>query len=156
MAVEVGGKAPDFTLYDADRKRRSLSEFKGKTVVLAFFPGAFTGVCTKEACQFRDSATQLSGLNAQVVGISVDPPFSQKAWSDQNKLNFPILSDFNRATVNAYGTPLQNLGGVEGYVSSKRAIFVLDKQGVVRYKWVSEPGNMPNFDEINQALAKLK
>ena len=156
MAVEVGSKAPDFTLHDTALKKRSLSEFKGKNVVLAIFPGAFTGVCTKTACTLRDSAEKLNSLDTQVVGISVDPPFSQKAWADQNNLNFPMLSDFSRQVVNQYGTALQNFAGMEGYVSSHRAVFVLDKDGVVRYKWVSAPTDEPNYDEINQALAKLK
>ena len=155
MAVEVGSKAPEFTLYDSDRKQRSLAEFRGKNVVLAFFPGAFTGVCTEEACAFRDSAARLNGLNAQVVGVSVDPPFSQKAWADANKLTFPLLSDFNRQVVAQYGTTLQDLGGVKGYVSSRRAVFVIDRQGVVRYRWVGEPANEPPYQEITAALEKL-
>ena len=109
MAAEVGQAAPDFTLYDTERKRRSLSEFKGKNVVLAFFPGAFTGVCTTEACALRDQVDQFNSMNAQVVGITVDPPFSQKAWVDANNVNYPFLSDFNRQTVNDYDVALPNL-----------------------------------------------
>jgi peroxiredoxin len=156
MAVEVGQSAPDFTLYDTDRKQRSLSEFKGKNVVLAFFPAAFSGVCTTEMCTFRDRSDQFNSMNAQVVGISVDPPGSQKAWSDQNHLQFPLLSDFNRQVVNQYGVAFQNLGGMQGYVAANRAVLVLDKNGVVRYKWVAlSPGTEPNYDEVREAVSKL-
>ena len=156
MAVDVGQTAPEFTLYDTDRGQRSLSEFKGKNVVLAFFPGAFTGTCTTEICALRDRTDQFNSLNAQVLGISVDPPFSQKVWAENNGLNFPVLSDFNRQVVNLYGVPLQDLAGLEGYVAAKRAVFVLDKGGVVRYKWVAPaPGKEPLYDEIKQALERL-
>lgn len=156
MAGEVGQPAPDFTLYDHDRQQRALSEFKGKNVVLAFFPGAFTGVCTTEMCTLRDQASQFNSLNAQVLGISVDPPFSQKAWVDQNNLNFPILSDYNRQVVNQYDVALSDLAGMEGYVAANRAVFVVDKDGVVRYKWVApSPVNEPDYAEIRQSLSQL-
>ena len=156
MAVEVGQPAPDFTLYDTDRKQRSLSEFKGKNVVLAFFPAAFSGVCTKEMCSFRDQSDQLNSVNAQVIGISVDTPGSQKAWSDQNNLKFPLLSDFNRQVVNQYGLAFQNFGGMEGFVAATRSVLVLDKAGVVRYKWLApSPGTEPDYNEVRAALEKL-
>jgi peroxiredoxin len=156
MAGEVGQPAPDFTLYDHDRQQRALSEFKGKNVVLAFFPGAFTGVCTTEMCTLRDQASEFNSLNAQVLGISVDPPFSQKAWVDQNNLNFPILSDYNRQVVDQYDVALSNLAGMEGYVAANRAVFVVDKDGVVRYKWVApSPVNEPDYAEIRQSLSQL-
>jgi peroxiredoxin len=156
MAGEVGQPAPDFTLYDHDRQQRALSEFKGKNVVLAFFPGAFTGVCTTEMCTLRDQESQFNSLNAQVLGISVDPPFSQKAWVDQNNLNFPILSDYNRQVVNQYDVALSDLAGMEGYVAANRAVFVVDKDGVVRYKWVApSPVNEPDYAEIRQSLSQL-
>ena len=156
MAVDVGQPAPEFSLYDTDRGRRSLGEFKGKNVVLAFFPGAFTGTCTTEMCALRDRADQFNSLNAQVLGISVDPPFSQKVWAENNELNFPVLSDFNREVVNLYDIALQDLAGLEGYVAAKRAVFVLDKGGVVRYKWVAPaPGKEPLYDEIKEALERL-
>ena len=156
MAVDVGQPAPEFSLYDTDRGRRSLGEFKGNNVVLAFFPGAFTGTCTTEMCALRDRADQFNSLNAQVLGISVDPPFSQKVWAENNELNFPVLSDFNREVVNLYDIALQDLAGLEGYVAAKRAVFVLDKGGVVRYKWVAPaPGKEPLYDEIKEALDRL-
>ena len=106
MPAEVGQPAPDFSLYDTDRNVRTLQEFRGKTVVLAFFPGAFTGVCTTEACTLRDSIADFEGMNAQVLGISVDGPFAQKAWTDANSVNYPFLSDFNRQAANAYDVAL--------------------------------------------------
>ena len=156
MAVEVGQAAPDFTLFDSDRQQRSLGEFKGKNVVLAFYPGAFTGVCTTEMCALRDSSAQFNDLNAQVLGISVDPIFSLKVFSEQNNLNFPLLSDYSRQTVNTYDVAIENFAGMDGYTAAKRAVFVVDKEGVVRYKWVGDtPGVEPVYDEIRQALGQL-
>ena len=156
MAVDVGQAAPGFTLYDSDRKARSLSEFSGQNVVLAFYPGAFTGVCTTEMCTFRDRLDQFNSLNAQVLGISVDGAFAQKVFSDQNNLNFPLLSDFARQVVNQYDVALPNFAGMEGYVAAQRAVFVVDREGVVRYKWVGpNPGVEPDYDEVRQAVAAL-
>ena len=156
MSVEVGQMAPEFSLYDQDRKERSLGEFKGKNVVLAFYPGAFTGTCTTEMCALRDRADQFNALNAQVLGISVDPPFAQKAWADANNLNFPVLSDFNRQVVNQYDVALPNLAGLQGYTAANRAVFVVDKEGVVRYTWVApSPANEPDYEEVRQALDQL-
>jgi peroxiredoxin len=157
MPVEVGTKAPGFKLYDTDRKERSLSEFFGANVVLAFYPGAFTGVCTKELCSFRDSLGRFNNVNAQIIGISVDPPFSNKVFAEQNKLNFPILCDFNREVVKAYDVYHDNFVGLNGYTAAKRSVFVLDKQGIVRYKWITEnPGVEPNYDEVIRAVESLK
>lgn len=156
MAAEVGQAAPDFTLYDTDRNQRSLSEFKGKNVVLAFFPGAFTGVCTTEACALRDQLDQFNSMNAQVVGISVDPPFAQKKWADDNGVNYPFLSDFNRQAVNAYDVALPNLAGMEGYVAANRAVVVVDGEGVVRYRWVApSPATEPDYDAVRAAVSQL-
>ncbi len=153
MSVEIGKKAPDFKLYDTDRKERSLSEFAGKKVVLAFYPGAFTSVCTKELCNFRDSLSKFNNISAQVIGVSVDPPFSNKAFAEQNKLNFPILSDYERTVVKAYDAYHDNFVGLKGYTSAKRAVFVIDKSGVIKYKWVSnDPGVEPNYDEVFKAV----
>jgi peroxiredoxin len=157
MAVRVGDKAPDFTLVDTDKKARSLSEFLGKKTVLAFFPGAFTGVCTKEMCTFRDSMSRFNELNAQVVGISVDAPFSNKAFAAQNNLQFPILSDYGRSAVKAYGIVLDDFAGLTGYSTAKRSVFVLDKGGVVRYAWVTDnPGVEPNYDEVSKSLSSIQ
>jgi peroxiredoxin len=156
MALAVGAKAPDFSLYDTEKKIRSLSEFRGKKTVLAFYPGAFTGVCTKEFCSFRDALANLNALNAQVVGISVDSPFSNQAFAAQNKLTFPLLSDFGLQVTKGYGGIHDAFAGVKGYAAAKRAVYVLDGNGVVKYAWVSEnPGVEPNYEEINRILASF-
>ena len=156
MAAEIGQKAPDFELFDANKQPTKLSDSKGKNVVLAFYPGAFTGVCTTEMCTFRDRFDSFNSMNAQVFGISVDVFFSQKVFSDTNNLNFPLLSDYTRETVNAYGIALPNFAGMEGYTASQRAVFVIDKQGVIRFKWVGEnPGVEPDYDEIQRQVDQL-
>ena len=156
MAAEIGQKAPDFELFDANKQPTKLSDSKGKNVVLAFYPGAFTGVCTTEMCTFRDRFDSLNSMNAQVFGISVDVFFSQKVFSDTNNLNFPLLSDYTRETVNAYGIALPNFAGMEGYTASQRAVFVIDKEGVIKFKWVGEnPGVEPDYDEVQRQVDQL-
>lgn len=156
MALKVGDKAPDFSLMDADRKERTLKEFLGKKTVIAFFPGAFTGVCTKEMCAFRDSLAQLNAVQAQVVAISVDSPFANKAFADQNKLSFPILSDHSRSVAKQYVGVYEDFAGVKGYTAAKRSVFLLDAQGVVKYCWVTEaPGTEPPYDEVQKAAAAI-
>lgn len=157
MAVKVGEKAPDFTLVDTALKPRSLKEFLGKTTVLVFYPAAFTGVCTKEMCAFRDNLSQLSSIGAQVVGISADTPFSNKAFAEQNSLTFPILSDYNREAIKAFGIAFPDLAGLKGLTVAKRSVFVLDKQGVVKYAWVSEdPKKEPDYAEVTKTARSLK
>jgi glutaredoxin-dependent peroxiredoxin len=154
--IKVGDKAPDFTLPDADMKPRSLKEFLGKKVVLAFFVGAFTSTCTKEVCTFRDSMARLIDLNAQVLGISVNDPFSNKAFSDKNRLPFPVLSDYNRKVIEQWNLELPDFAGLIGYTVAKRSIFILDQMGIVRYIWISEdPAVEPNYEEIQKALEKI-
>ena len=152
---EVGDKAPDFSLYDADKKIRRLNEFlvKGKKIIVAFFPGAFTSACTQEMCSFRDMYSELESMRGGVVGISVDAPFAQKAFAEKNSLTFPLLCDFKREVVPKYGVTWNNLSGVEGYISANRAIFVLNDNGIITYKWVApSPGTLPDFNEIKNAL----
>ena len=117
---QVGSVAPGFTLYDSDKKERSLSEFliKGKRTILAFYPGAFTGACDQEMCTFRDMFSDLEKLNGNLVGISVDAPFAQKEFAKKYNLGFPLLSDFKRETIQKYGVVWNNLGGVKGYDTS--------------------------------------
>ena len=128
MAADVGQAAPDFNLYDFDRQQRKLSDLRGQNVVLAFFPGAFTGVCTTEMCTFRDRGDAFNAVNAQVFGISADPPFALKAWADQNNLNFTLLSDFNREAINAYGVPPAEPGR-SGRLRCLPAGSIRDRQG---------------------------
>ncbi|HZW58326.1 MAG TPA: redoxin domain-containing protein [Nitrososphaerales archaeon] len=157
MVVETGQNAPDAELIDTERKPVKISDFKGKTTVLAFFPGAFTGVCTKEMCTFRDSISKFNSVNANVVGISVDSPFSNKAFKDTNKLNFTILSDYARNGVHTYGVALDNFAGLQGYTAAQRSVFVLDRDGVVRFKWIAEnPGIEPNYEQVAKEVEKLR
>jgi len=156
MTVEVGQKPPEFQLYDQSKTIRRLKEFAGKKTVLAFFPGAFTGVCTKEMCTIRDSMHALNDLGAQVVGISVNDPFTNKGFADANKLQFPLLSDYARETVKKYNVVQENFAGMQGYSAAKRSIFILDDQETVRYKWVSDdPGKEPNYEEIKKKLSEF-
>ena len=156
MALTNGTKAPDFTLVDTDMKPRSLKEFAGKNIVLAFYPGAFTGVCTKELCTFRDAMTNFNAMNAQVIGISVDGPFANKAFANANGLTFPLLSDYTSDVSKNYGGVHEDFAGMKGYTASRRAVFVLDKTGTVKYTWVSDnPGVEPLYDEIKKVLSTL-
>lgn len=151
--IDLGNRAVDFKLFDTDRKERSLDEFKGKKVALAFFPGAFTGACTKEMCAFRDAMTNFNEMNAQVIGVSVDSPFANKAFAEANKLNFPLLSDYTREVSQMYGGVYNDFAGLRGYTAAKRSVFVLDQTGVVKYKWVSDdPGKEPPYEEITKIL----
>lgn len=153
MSVEIGQKLPEFQLHDQDRKQRSMNEFLGKKTVVAFFPGAFTGPCTKEMCTFRDSMQTLPG---QVVAISVNDPFTNKGFAEAHQLQFPILSDYSRDTIKKLNIFHNDFAGLKGYTAAKRSVFILDKNGVVRYKWVSEdPTKEPNYEEIKSTLAKL-
>jgi glutaredoxin-dependent peroxiredoxin len=157
MVLRIGQRVPDFSLPDSNKHQRKLSEFtqKGKTVLL-FFPFAFSGVCDKEMCVFRDGAAKFNSINAQAVGISVDSVFTLKVFAQTYNLQFPLLSDFNKKVSKAYGV-LHETWVDLGYKGvSKRAAFVLDGKGILRYKWVTDsPGNEPPYDEILAALAKL-
>ena len=154
--IEVGRKLPDFQLYDQDKVVRSLKDFLGTKTVLAFFPGAFTGVCTKEMCEFRDSAKTFIDFGAQVVGISVNDPFTNKAFAETNGLRFLILSDYTRQTIRSYDVFHEDFAGLKGYIAAKRSVFILDEAGTVRYKWVSEdPNKEPDFEEIIRQLSQL-
>jgi len=155
--INVGDIAPSFSLYDMDRNPRNLSEFKGRNVVLAFYPGAFTSVCRKEMCTLRDSIARLEEQDAQVIGISVNDPFTNKAFHEVNMLNFPLLCDYNREVVELYGVKMPDFAGLKGYTAAKRSIFIVDKEGFVKYKWVSEnPGLEPDYEEIERELENLK
>ena len=154
MAVDVGSKAPDFTLTNQDRQPVKLSEQKGKPVVLAFFPAAFSSVCTKELCTFRDSMARLNSAHAQVYGISVDTFFTLKAFHDAQGYSFPLLSDFNKQAIRDYGVYNEDMIGLKGI--ARRAVFVIDKDGVVRHKEVLEDArNEPNYDAVFKTLASL-
>jgi peroxiredoxin len=154
MAVDVGSKAPDFTLTNQDRQPVTLSEQKGRPVVLAFFPAAFSSVCTKELCTFRDSLASLNKARAQVYGISVDTFFSLKAFQDQQKLTFPLLSDFNKQVIREYDVFNEDMIGLKGI--AKRAVFVIDKDGVVRHREVLDDArNEPDYQKVQEVLSGL-
>ncbi len=154
--VEIGSKAPAFSLPDTARELTSLEAFQGKKTVIAFFPAAFTGVCEKELCSFRDSMAELNSLDANVVAISVDAPFSNDAFAKRNNLQFPVLSDYRREAVEAYGVAHHDFAGMPGYTAAKRSVFVLDAQGVVKYAWVSDnPGVEPDYSAIKDELGKF-
>jgi len=153
--TSVGDRAPEFSLYDSEKKMRNSSEFlvKGRRTIIAFYPGAFTGVCTQEMCTFRDMYSELQKLNGVLVGISVDAPFAQKAFAEKNSLTFPLLCDFKHETIKKYGVVWKNLSGVEGYESANRAIFIVDDSGKVLFKWVADnPGQLPDFEAVKKAL----
>lgn len=156
MVLRIGQRVPDFALPDANKQERKLSEFtqRGKTVLL-FFPFAFSGVCDKEMCVFRDNAAKLNSFNAQTVGISVDSLFTLKIFAQTYNLQFPLLSDFNKKVTRAYGV-LEDAWGFGYKGVARRAAFVLDSKGILRYKWVSDvPSNEPPYEEIISALSKL-
>ena len=153
----IGDKAPDFELPDADQKWRKLSEFKNKKTVVAFFPAAESPVCTAEMCAFRDQLDELRDYGANIVGISVDSPFANKAFTLNHHLNFPVLSDYKRDTIKRYGIVMSKLGTMEGYNAAKRSVFILDPDGTVIYRWVSDnPAVEPNYNEIKEVLGKTK
>ena len=155
-SVNVGDQAPDFNLRSTDGEMVSLSDQRGSNVVLAFFPAAFTGVCQTEMCTFRDSLSAFNDMNSKVFGISVDLPFSQAEFHNQNDLTFPLLSDLGGATVDAYGVGLANLAGIEGYNVAQRSVFVIDADGKVQWSWVSDsPLNEPSYDDVEAAVAAI-
>jgi peroxiredoxin len=155
VSVDVGSKAPDFTLPNQDRQPVTLSEqLKKGPVVLAFFPGAFSGVCTTEMCTFRDSSSELNNVGATVVGVSTDTFFALKAWADQQKFTFPLLSDYNREVLPKYGVVNPDMIGLKNI--ARRAVFVIDRGGVVRYREVLDDArNEPDYAKVKQAVASL-
>ncbi len=150
-----GQKAPAFTLVDTDKKEIALDSLSGKNVVLLFFPLAFTSVCTAELCGVRDNYKIYEGLNAEVLGISVDSPFTLDKFKQEQNLNFKLLSDFNKSTSTAYNSIYQDfVFGMKGV--SKRAAFVIDKNGVVQHEEILEnAGEQPDFTKILAALEQL-
>ncbi len=155
MAIQVGQQAPDFTLRDTEKQKVTLSEQKGKNVLLLFYPAAFTGVCTTELCGVRDNLTFYNNADAQVYGISVDSLFAQGKFKKELELNFPLLSDFNKTASTAYDTIYEHwFNDMDGV--SKRSAFVIDKEGIVRYAEVLEnASDVPNFAAIQNCLQEI-
>jgi peroxiredoxin len=157
MVLRIGQRVPDFSLPDTDARERKLSEFLSKgNVVLAFFPFAFSGTCDTEMCAFRDDVGRFAGIGSQVIGISVDSVYTLKVFGQTYNLQFPLLSDFNRKVSKAYDA-LHDVWVNHGYKGvSKRAVFVVDKKGILRYRWVTDnPGAEPPYEEIHSALSKI-
>jgi len=145
---ETGDKAPDFTLVNQDMKPTSLRDHRGHKVVLVFYPGAYTGVCKKELCTIRDSIARLEELDAHI-------PFTNKAFHDENDLNFPLLCDYNREAVRKYGVAHENFAGLRLH-GGECSVFIVDEEGVIRYRWVSEdPRVEPDYGELERQLKQL-
>jgi glutaredoxin-dependent peroxiredoxin len=156
MSISVGQKAPDFSLFNSEKHKVSLSDFKGRNVLILFFPQAFTGVCTQELCSIRDNMNKYASLNADVLGISVDSVFTLAKYKEEQQYNFPLLSDFNKEVSHAYGSLyhdwILDMKGV-----SKRSAFLVDKDGVIQYAEVLEnPGEQPDFRAIESTLSSLQ
>ncbi|CAN5330833.1 peroxiredoxin [soil metagenome] len=156
-SIEIGKDAPDFELPDTDMNTHKLSDYRGKSMILAFFPAAESPVCTLEMCKFRDSLADLKESGAEIIGISVDGPFANKVFSKNRQLNFPLLSDYKKETIHKYGIVMKDLGKLKDYNAAKRSIFIVDSNGTTRYKWISDnPLVEPNYDEIRLQLQKQK
>ncbi|HMN33054.1 MAG: redoxin domain-containing protein [Chitinophagaceae bacterium] len=155
MVIQIGQNAPDFTLYSTEKNKVSLSDFRGKNVLILFFPLAFTGTCTTELCSIRDNMNIYNSLDAVVLGISVDSLFSLDRYKKDNNYDFPILSDFNKSTATAYGCLYESfLFDMQGV--GKRSSFIVDKEGKIQYAEILEnAGDLPNFDAIQQCLKTL-
>ena len=155
MKLKVGDKAPLFTLYSDTQQSVSLVDYRGQNLVLLFFPLAFTGVCTEEMCTFRDAMEDYNKLDAAVVAVSVDSPFTLARFKAAERLNFPLLSDFNKEVSRQYGALYETFVlGMEGV--SKRSAFVLDGEGIIRYAEVLESaGDQPDYSAIQETLAQL-
>lgn len=156
MALQKGDKAPDFKLLNTDKQEVSLDSFKGKNLVILFFPLAFTSVCTAELCGMRDNIAEYAKLNCEVVGISVDSPFTLGKFREAEQLPFQLLSDFNKEVSASYESLYENFVlGLKGV--SKRSAFVVDKDGVIQYAEVLEnAGEVPNFENVKATLASLQ
>ena len=155
MKIDIGTEAPDFSLYNTEKNKISLSDYKGKNVLLLFFPLAFTGTCTKELCGIRDNISIYNNSNAQVLGISVDSLFTLAKYKEEQNLNFPLLSDFNKEVSEMYGSLYPTFGfGMRGV--GKRSAFLIDNDGIVHYEEVLEDANqIPDFEAIQRILAGL-
>jgi glutaredoxin-dependent peroxiredoxin len=151
--IKIGDNAPDFELLDTNQELHKLSNSKDNQTILAFFPAAGSPVCTGEMCNFRDSLNRFKEKNVNILGISVDSPFANKVFAEHHSLNFPILSDYNRETIEKYNVVMPNLGKLKDYKAAKRAIFIIDNNQKIKYKWVSDnPLIEPNYEEIRKAI----
>ena len=152
----INDLAPEFTLKNTSKEDVSISDFTDKTVVLAFYPGAFTGVCDTEMCALQDNLKSFNDLNAIVLGISVDSPWANGGFSKQYSLEFDLLSDLDKKVINAYNVVFNGLGGIENYTCANRAVFII-KEGVIKYRWdaAPNPGVEPDYNEIKKQLENI-
>jgi len=158
MAIPVGAQAPDFTLKSKQPSGlvdvKLSSNWGSKNTVLLFFPAAFTSVCTAELCDISNGIKAYTGLNADVVGISVDTPFAQEAWAQKEKITITLASDLNKEVTKKYGVLFPMLAGIGD--TSARAAFVIDKQGVIRYsEQTPTPKELPDFSKVKATLETL-
>ena len=152
----INDLAPEFTLKNTSKEDVSLSDFTDKIVVLAFYPGAFTGVCDTEMCALQDNLKSFNDLNAIVLGISVDSPWANGGFSKQYSLEFDLLSDLDKKVINDYNVVFNGLGGIENYTCANRAVFII-KEGVIKYRWdaAPNPGVEPDYNEIKKQLENI-
>ena len=156
MPIVTGQLAPDFSLFDSEKNKVNLSDFKKKNVLVLFFPLAFTGVCTKELCSIRDNIALYNNADAQVLGISVDSLYVLNKFKEEQHLNFPLLSDFNRQASKAFDVLYETFPSFEMQGVSKRAAFVIDKEGIIQYAEIcATPRDLPDFEAINKVLSAL-
>jgi len=153
MALNVGDTAPDFELADTDLKMRTMEEFKGGKIVISFIVAASSPVCEVELCTFRDSWKEISDIGAKVVAISNDGPFANKAFAEKHNFNFPLLADYTSKTIRDYDVLMPDLLHIKDYNAAKRSVFIINEDGKIGYKWVSEdPLKEPNYEEIKNFL----
>ena len=123
---------------------------------LVFYPAAFTGVCKTELCHFRDDLSKFSNMDAEVIGISVDYPFSVKEFSTTNNINFLLLCDYNKTVIKQFDIEFSDFFNLEGYTVAKRSVFIVDKAGIIQYKWIADdPGQEPDYAEIDSKISSM-
>ena len=145
----VGDQAPNFQLIDTEKASFELASLRGQKVVLAFYPAAFSGICDKEMCTFNDSLSALNKANTTVIGVSPDSPFANKKFAEVNGIEFKLLSDIHLDATRAYDVVFENFAFIDGYTACNRAVFIIDEEGVVTYKWVGEhPGMEPSYADV--------
>ena len=154
--LNINDRAPEFTLKNTNKDDVSLSDFSNKIVILAFYPGAYTGVCDNEMCSLQESLQTFNDLNTSVLGISVDSPWANGAFSKQYNLEFDLLSDSDRNVIKSYDVLFTGLGGIEGYTCANRAVYII-KDGIIKYAWIAEPnpGVEPDYEEIKNSLENM-
>ena len=154
--LNINDRAPEFTLKNTNKDDVSLSDFSNKIVILAFYPGAYTGVCDNEMCSLQESLQTFNDLNTSVLGISVDSPWANGAFSKQYNLEFDLLSDSDRNVIKSYDVLFTGLGGIEGYTCANRAVYII-KDGIIKYAWIAEPnpGVEPDYEEIKNSLKNM-